>query len=412
LKDLLPVDQALTTILSAFQPATEELVPLKDAYYRVLSRNINATTDLPPFTNSSMDGFAVISQDTSSASYENPVSLTIDYDIPAGSNPEKSILPGHAARIMTGAPVPQGADAVVQVESTDSSRHDSSIKFPFNLKVFSPIKSGENIRLKGMDTHKGDPVLKSSSRLRPQEISALASFGFHQVPVHRTPRLAILSTGDELVPPEQPLLPGKIHESNSYSLEGLSKSMGCEVINLGIVGDDKNEIKRKLDLCCDLNIDLIMTSAGVSVGAFDFMKDVIRTNGKIDFWRVNMRPGKPIAFGSYRGIPLIGLAGNPVSAFVGFLVFIRPVVLKISGIKDLLPEVIPMTIDSPVESDGRQSYLRATSVFKDGKWIAHPASHQGSGNVLSLVNANTLLIIRPGVKSLPINSTVDAWLLD
>lgn len=412
MKDLLPVDQALTTILSAFQPAPEELVPIKDAYYRVLSRNINATTDLPPFTNSSMDGFAVISQDTSSASNENPVSLTIDYDIPAGSNPEKTILPGRGARIMTGAPVPQGADAVVQVESTDASRNDSSIKFPFNLKVFSPVKSGENIRLKGMDTHKGDPVLKSSSRLRPQEISALASFGIHQVPVHRTPRLAILSTGDELVPPEQPLLPGKIHESNSYSLEGLSKLMGCEVINLGIVGDDKNEIKRKLDLCSDLNIDLIMTSAGVSVGAFDFMKDVIRTNGKIDFWRVNMRPGKPIAFGSYRGIPLIGLAGNPVSAFVGFLVFIRPVVLKISGIKDLLPEVIPMTIDSPVESDGRQSYLRATSVFKDGKWIAHPASHQGSGNVLSLVNANTLLIIRPGVKSLPINSTVDAWLLD
>ena len=412
MKDLLPVDQALTSILSAFQPAPEELVPIKDAYYRVLSRNINATTDLPPFTNSSMDGFAVISQDTSSASNENPVSLTIDYDIPAGSNPEKTILPGRGARIMTGAPVPQGADAVVQVESTDASRNDSSIKFPFNLKVFSPVKSGENIRLKGMDTHKGDPVLKSSSRLRPQEISALASFGIHQVPVHRTPRLAILSTGDELVPPEQPLLPGKIHESNSYSLEGLSKLMGCEVINLGIVGDDKNEIKRKLDLCSDLNIDLIMTSAGVSVGAFDFMKDVIRTNGKIDFWRVNMRPGKPIAFGSYRGIPLIGLAGNPVSAFVGFLVFIRPVVLKISGIKDLLPEVIPMTIDSPVESDGRQSYLRATSVFKDGKWIAHPASHQGSGNVLSLVNANTLLIIRPGVKSLPINSTVDAWLLD
>jgi molybdopterin molybdotransferase len=412
LTDLLPVDQALTTILSAFQSAPEELVPLKDAYFRVLSRDINASTDLPPFTNSSMDGFAVISRDTSSASYENPVSLTVDYDIPAGSNPEKTILPGHAARIMTGAPVPQGADAVVQVELTDSSRHDSLIKFPFILKVSSSVESGENIRLKGMDTHKGEPVLKGSSRLRPQEISALASFGFHHVPVHRTPRLAILSTGDELVPPEKPLLPGKIHESNSYSLEGLSKSMGCEVINLGIVADDKNEIKQKLDLCCELKIDLIITSAGVSVGAFDFMKEVIENNGKIDFWRVNMRPGKPIAFGSYRGIPLIGLAGNPVSAFVGFLVFIRPVVLKISGIQNLLPEVIPMTIDSPVESDGRQSYLRATSVFKDGKWIAHPASHQGSGNVLSMVNANTLLIIRPGVKSLPINSTVDAWLLD
>jgi len=412
LTELIPVDQALLTILDGFKPTIEEHIPLDEAYGRVLSRDINATTDLPPFTNSSMDGFAVISRDTIKASPAKPVNLIIDFDIPAGSYPEKGIISGHAARIMTGAPLPAGSDAVVQVESTNSPRNDPSVTFPHTIQVFSPVLPGENIRPKGMDIQKEEPVLKRSARLRPQEISALASFGIHKVPVHRIPRIAVLSTGDELIPPEKNLAPGKIHESNSYSLVGLSKSLGCEVINLGIVPDDKTEIKRKLDLCCDLEIDLIITSAGVSVGAFDFVKDVIKSDGKIEFWRVNMRPGKPIAFGYYKGTPLIGLAGNPVSAFVGFLVFIRPAILILSGIEKITHDVIPMTIDAPIESDGRQSYLRANSTFKNGKWVAHPATHQGSGNVLSMVNANTLLIVPPGVKSLPVNAYVDAWLLE
>lgn len=167
-----------------------------------------------------------------------------------------------------------------------------------------------------------------------------------------------------------------------------------------------------MDLCVSQGIDLIITSAGVSVGAYDYVKEVIEAAGRIEFWKVNMRPGKPVAFGNYRSIPIIGLAGNPVSAFVGFLVFIRPVILKISGIEKLDPEFIPMRIDSAVESDGRQSYLRATAILKDGEWIAHPASHQGSGNVLSMVNSNALLIIPPGVKSLPANSKVQTWLLE
>jgi molybdopterin molybdotransferase len=408
----MPVDLALKTILSGFTPNPEEFCPLNNSYNRVLSRDIQAPNDLPPFTNSSMDGFAVKAKDTKNATRENPVKLLVDYDIPAGTQPQFEIQNNHAARIMTGAPLPNGADSVVQVESTDSKRYLTAGEFPFTVQVYSGVVVGENIRPAGMDIHAGESVLNKSSRLRPQEISALASLGIHQVPVFRSPRVAILSTGDELISPEFDLTPGKIHESNSYSLVGLSQALGCQVFNLGIVPDKTSEIETRLDQCKELNIDLIITSAGVSVGAYDFMKEVIESHGRIDFWRVNMRPGKPIAIGSYRSTPLIGLAGNPVSAFVGFLVFIQPVLLKLSGLTKLIPDVIPMTIDSGIESDGRQSYLRANSHFGYGKWIAHPASHQGSGNVLSMVNSNTLLIIPPGVKSLPINSVVDAWLLD
>jgi molybdopterin molybdotransferase len=412
LSDLMPVDQALERILARFTPKPEEFCSLNDSYGRVLSRDILASTDLPSFTNSSMDGFAVIASDVKDASRENPISLIVDYDIPAGSQPTREITAGHAARIMTGAPLPPGTNAIVPVEETDADRYSTTSVFPFSLKVMSSAKVGDYVRPQGMDIHAGDLVIRKSTCLRPQEISALASQGIHQVPVFRSPRVAILSTGDELIPPEEPLSPGKIHESNSYSLLGLSKSLGCEVFNLGIVRDDKSEIQARLDRCCDLQIDLIITSAGVSVGAYDLVKQVIGSHGQIDFWRVNMRPGKPIAFGSYRSIPLIGLAGNPVSAFVGFLVFIRPVLFRLSGMQKLTPDMVTMILDEGIESDGRQSYLRANSRFENGKWIAHPASHQGSGNVLSMVNANTLLIIPSGVKSLPINSLVNAWLID
>lgn len=410
--ELIPVEDALRKILSAFEPNPEEFCALEDSYGRVISQGILATTDLPPFTNSSMDGFAVRAEDTQGASLQHPVALTADYDIPAGFHPTKIIQPGHAARIMTGAPLPAGANAVVQVESTNCSRYEDTAAFPFLLKIFSEVAINENVRPQGMDVKQGQKIISPSTRLRPQEVSALAAMGILKVPVYKKPKIAVLSTGDELVTPEEPLSPGKIHESNSYSLIGLARDLGCEVINLGIVPDDKREIQKALDSCIDLGINLIATSAGVSVGAYDFVKDVIESAGRIDFWRVNMRPGKPIAFGNYRSIPLLGLAGNPVSSFVGFLVFIRPAILKMSGIQDLAPHITSVIIDTSVESDGRQSYLRANSYLKDGKWYAHPAAHQGSGNVLSMVNSNTLLIIPPGVKSLPINSHVDAWILE
>lgn len=410
--DLISVDDALDRILKNFYPKPEEYCNLHNAYGRIISRDIAALSDLPPFTNSSMDGFAVISADVAAATRSDPVELTVDYDIPAGSFPQKLITSGHSARIMTGASLAPGADAVIPVENTDSLRNDPACIFPFSVKVFSNVAKGDNIRPKGMDIKKGDPLIQKSSRLRPQEISALAALGISKIPVYQRPRIAILSTGDELVEPGESLPPGKIHESNSYSLLGLSKDLGCDVLYLGIAPDDRVEIKNQLDRCVSQGIDLIITSAGVSVGAFDYVKEVIESAGHINFWRVNMRPGKPVAFGEYRSIPLIGLAGNPVSAFVGFLVFIRPVILRISGVQNVFPAYIPMKIDSAVESDGRQSYLRANANLIDGEWFAHPASHQGSGNVLSMVNSNALLLIPPGVKSLPANSIVNTWYLE
>jgi molybdopterin molybdotransferase len=411
LTDLISVDDALSRILNSFSTKPEEYTHLLESYHRIVSRDITALSDLPPFTNSSMDGFAVIAEDLMNPSPTSPVKLIVDYDIAAGSDPKSQILPGHAARIMTGAPLPPGANAVVPVENTDSLRHDLSVSFPSTVNVFSSVGAGENVRPQGMDISKGQPIIRKSTRLRPQEISALAALGIFDVPVFQHPKVAVLSTGDELIPPEGALLPGKIHESNSYSLIGLARDLGCEVINLGIAPDNRLEIQNQLDKCVSQGIDLIISSAGVSIGAYDYVKEVIESKGRIEFWRVNMRPGKPVAFGDYRSIPIIGLAGNPVSAFVGFLVFIRPVILKISGIEKLDPEFIPMRIDVAVSSDGRQSYLRATAFLKDGEWIAHPAGHQGSGNVLSMVNSNALLIIPPGVKSLPANSRVQTWLL-
>lgn len=409
--DLISVDDAINRILNSISSKGEELSVLMDSYGRYLSRDVRALTDLPPFTNSSMDGFAVIASEIKTASPSLPVELIADFDIPAGSHPTQTIYPGHAARIMTGAPLPPGADAVIPVENTDSIRHEENKSFPFPVKVFSCVSTGENIRPKGMDIKNGEILIRKSTRLRPQEISALAALGITQVPVVQRPKVAILSTGDELITPEVTLEPGKIHESNSYSLIGLAKELGCEVRNLGIAPDDREEIKKRLDQCVSQKIDLIITSAGVSVGAYDYIKEVIEASGRIDFWRVNIRPGKPVAFGNYHSIPLVGLAGNPVSAFVGFLIFIRPIILKMFGVANLEPDLIPMRIDAAIESDGRQSYLRANAYFKGGEWIAHPASHQGSGNVLSMVNSNALLIIPPGVKSLPADSKVHTWLL-
>ena len=408
---LLSVDQARERILSHFQPVTTETLPLAGCSNRVLAQDMVAQNDLPPFDNSSMDGFAIRAGDVIEATTDSPRNLRVVADIPAGSHPTISLAAGEAARIMTGAPVPEGADAVVPVEDTGFNERDAGTPAPDEVQVFKPVKPGWNIRPRGMDILSGEIVLHKGRTLKPQDLGLLAMLGFANVPVFRKPRVALFSSGDELLPPEAPLEEGKIRDSNSYTLAALLEGAGAEVIRLGVARDNRDSVKAMLEKAVESHVDLILSSAGVSVGAFDFVKQVIESNGSMDFWRVNMRPGKPVAFGDYKNIPIIGLPGNPVSAFVGFEVFVRPALGKLGGLVSGSRQAVRVRCTEQIDSDGRESYLRAEVQEESGLLVARLTGHQGSGNLHSLVQANALLIIPAGVKCVPAGQDVDAWLI-
>jgi len=279
------------------------------------------------------------------------------------------------------------------------------------VKIFKRISPGENVRLRGKDLSKDDIVLRPGKLLNPQDIGLLAMLGIREVHVYRRPKIAMISTGDELIPVGKKLLPGKIHDSNAYTLSSQINRDGGEPLYLGIALDSEDSIRKLLDQALDSKADLILSTAGVSVGAFDYVRRVVEQNGELGFWRVNIRPGKPLLFGHYRGLPFIGLPGNPVSAFVGYEVFVRPAIQKLSGGKIQTRQTISVILSEAVESDGRESYLRGYVEKQSGVWMARLTGHQGSGNLLSLVQANALLIIPSEVKSLPSGAEIDAWLI-
>ncbi|MBE3037663.1 MAG: molybdopterin molybdotransferase MoeA [Chloroflexi bacterium] len=401
---MLSVSEARERILVVFLPVESQTVLLNHAAGRVLARDMAAETDLPLFDNSSVDGFALHKAD-----FACPRTLNVVADIRAGEASEKPIRPGQSARIMTGAPLPPGAEAVVMVEDTDFNVRTPGTPAPQTVTIHKSVRPGENIRRRGDDLHTGDEVLSAGMRLRAQEIGLLAMLGAADVLVYRQPRFALLSSGDELLPVEAPLTPGKIHESNSYALAALAETAGVELIRLGVAADTEADVRSRLERAVEAKADVIVSSAGVSVGAFDYVKYVIEEDGELDFWKVNMRPGKPLAFGKYRGVPFFGLPGNPVSAFVGFEVFVRPALEKLSGL-ELRPRPHQMArLAESLESDGRESYLRAVISQENGVLVARLTGHQGSGNIFSLVRANALLIVPSGVKSLPANSDVEIW---
>lgn len=408
---LLKVDEARARILSHFEPLGTETLPLVKCARRVLATDVAAQNDLPSFDNSAMDGFAVIASDLANAAPASPRTLDVVADIPAGANPDVTLAAGQAARIMTGAPIPKGADAVIPVEETDFQDRSPGTLAPKSVTVFKSLKAGDYVRAQGTDVQTGQPVLQTGHKLRPQDLGLLAMLGVADVPVYRKPRVALLSSGDELVPVDAPLRPGKIRDSNTYTLSALLEGAEVEVLNLGIAADRRESVERLLEKAAAQKVDLILSSAGVSVGAFDFIKDVVEAQGELTFWRVNMRPGKPLAFGKFRGIPIIGLPGNPVSAFVGFEVFVRPALERLSGLETISRPRVRVRLAESLSSDGRESYLRAYVREENGILCAHLAGHQGSGNLLSIVQANALLIIPAGVKSLAAGKDVDAWLL-
>ncbi len=411
--DLLPIREAQTRILSVIKEIKTEFCAPEEAYGRILAEDIRSPLRLPPFANSSMDGFAVRSDELSGASPTHPVRLPVVLDIPAGSSQEYTLPPGKAARIFTGAPLPLGADAVIPVEDTDqfSSLRDEAL--PVTVACFAPVKPGENCRPAGEDVELGQMVLTQSRTLQPQDVGLLVSLGIRQVQVARQARIALFSSGDELLTPGEPLSPGKIYDANHYVLKGLLESAGAEVVHLGIARDNPQSVIATLDKALENPPDLIISSAGVSVGVFDYVQQVITQQGNLSFWRVNMRPGKPVAFGDYKGIPFLGVPGNPVSAYIGCLVFALPFIRRLHGLPPFAQKTIRAVLTEPLKSsDGRESFYRGMLKKEDGLFTASLAGHQGSGNLFSLVRANALLIVPAGVKLITAGDEVDAWPLE
>ena len=410
--EYLTVAEALAAVLDGVSVLPAEPVPLLEALGRVLAEPVIAKDDLPSFANSAMDGYAVRAADLASASADNPVTLKVVGDIAAGAVPDVTLVPATTARIMTGAPVPPGADAVVPVEDTSEPWRNPDRPLPEAVDVRRSVNAGDYLRHPGEDIEAGQPVLASGHVIRPQEIGVLAALGVSRVRVIRQPRVGILATGDELVAIEEALQPGKIRNSNGYAQAAQVLAMGAAPVWLGIARDTEADVRAKLQRGLDEGVDLFVSSAGVSVGAYDVVKAVLEAEGNVGFWRVRMRPGKPLAFGTYHGVPYLGLPGNPVSAMVSFERFARAAILKMAGHTRLARPQVTATLTDTIHSDGRESYVRAVVQQKAGEYMATTTGSQGSHIMTSLVKANALLIVPEGVKMVAAGEQLQAWMID
>jgi len=417
---MISVDEALEYVMKHFEPLEPEEVEILDTLDRVLAEDVYSDTDIPPFDNSAMDGYAVRAADTVGASHKAPITLRVIANLAAGYTTVLVVEAGTAIRIMTGAPLPAGADAVVRFEETSEGlpadeRTDRRIldwEQGAWIEVFKQVIVGENVRRAGEDIHKGELVLAEGTILRPQEIGVLASLGRARVRVIRRPRVAILATGDELIGVDEPLAPGKIRNSNEYSNAALVQRYGGIPVRLGIARDDVEELTAKIREGLAERVDLFLTSAGVSVGDYDVVKDVLGAEGEMHFWQVRMKPGKPLAFGEIQGVPLLGLPGNPVSAMVSFEQFARPAILKMLGKTRLRKPTVEAILEEDVESSGRRSFKRAVITKRDGEYYASVTGPQGSGVLTSMVKANGLAVIPEGIRHLKAGERVTVQMLD
>jgi len=320
------------------------------------------------------------------------------------------IGPGQAARIMTGAPVPAGADAVIPVEATDEPMHADAL--PAQVKVFSNSNQGDHIRPAGGDIRRGQKALSAGVVIRPAEIALMAALGVAQVRVIRRPRVAILATGDELVEPGGNLLPGQIRNANGWGTTAQVMRYGGLPIQLGIARDTADDLRAKLAQGLAANADLFVVSAGVSVGAYDLVKDVVASEGELNFWRVRMRPGKPLVFGQYHSVSFFGLPGNPVSAMLTFEQFVRPAIIKLSGRANWQKPVREVELAEAVTSDGRETYARAWVKHEGERYVARLSGGQASNVLSALVAANALVIIPAGQTRVEAGARVLAQMLD
>ncbi len=410
---MLSVEDALERVLSYFHTLEAERVPILESLGRVLAEDVYADVDIPPHSNSAMDGYAVLAADTRGASADAPKRLRVVADLAAGYVTETEVTHGTAIRIMTGAPVPPGADAVVRFEDTEQG--DGWV----DIQVEVPVQ--KNVRLAGEDLRKGTLALKKGSRVRPQEVGMLATVGRKDVLVTRKPRVAILATGDEVVDIDVPLLPGKIRNANSYSNAAQVLHCGGTPVLLGIARDQVEDLTQKIRSGLEQEVDLFLTSGGVSVGDFDVVKEVLATEGDMSFWRVRMKPGKPFAFGQISGVPLLGLPGNPVSAMISFELFARPAILKMLGMdKWRRPTIEATLMDEVRRKDERRHYLRVrvekappgAEGQPAGGYRAYLTGEQGSGILSSMVLANGVAIISEDASRVPAGTRVQVMMLD
>lgn len=400
---LISIDEARNRVLAEAFVLPVEVLPLGEVAGRVLGEEIVASHSVPPFDNAGMDGFAVRAVDIVEATGGTPVSLHVLETIPAGRVATCALGPEQAAKIMTGAPIPEGADVVVQSEVTEE--RDGRVL------VFEAAKRGKNIRRAGEDVEAGSRVLGPGSILGPAEIGLIASLGHPTVQVHRLPRVAVLSTGSELVEVDRPLGPGQIRNSNSYSLRALCQQMGIEPTMLGIVPDDYGATKDMVQK--GLDYDVLITTGGVSVGQFDFIKDIQDELGvQRRLWGVAMKPGKPLVFGVRDHTLVFGLPGNPVSAMVSFELFVRPALLHLMGHANTVRPLYRAVIsENASNSDGRVYVVRVRAWREDGTWHVSSTGAQGSGILRSMVGANGLVFIPGGTRGVKAGETVDFLLL-
>lgn len=402
---MLSVQEALQRILSHVDVLETEKVPIVKAAGRIMAEDILAPVDLPHFANSAMDGYAVRATDVEAV----PVVLQVVEDIPAGHAPQVALKEGQAARIMTGAALPPMADAVVPVEATSEQQFRETA--PATVEIEVTVKPYDYVRLVGEDVRSGEMVLQQGRRLRPVDVGMLAALGYTGVVVYRRPRVAVISTGDELLSLGQPLSPGKIRETNSHVLSAMIHELGGIPLTHGIARDSRDDVRAHFDAAVEQGADLVLSSAGVSVGAFDVVKSVLDEMGSVNFWKVNMRPGKPLTFGHVRDVLFVGLPGNPVSSVVTFMVFVRPILARMQRLNHQV-KTRRVRLGETMSSDGRMTFVRVRLENEEGHLMAYSTGTQSSGALSSLVKADGLLIIPAGVQQVEQGDYLELWPLD
>ena len=406
MSDLKSVDAHLADILGVVEPIQPLHLQLLDAHGCILSETVTADVDLPPFDNSSVDGYAVRVDDVAAASDTKPVQLPVVGDVAAGAPSAYTVQPGLCVRIMTGAPVPVGADAVVPLEWTDRGLA--------SVTITQAPKPGANIRRLGEDVQHGQAVLESGTRLGPGQLGLLAAVGRDRVTVRPRPRVVVVSTGSELVEPGTRTTAGQIHESNSFILTTAAKEAGALAFRVGIVPDDPRSL---MDAIEDqlIRADLVLTSGGVSVGAYDVVKEVLSRLGTVSFDTVAMQPGKPQGFGTIGPdkTPIITLPGNPVSSYVSFEVFVRPVIRRMLGVEPLHRPVVRAVCQEGFRSSpGKRQYMRGWLDVAEGRYVVRPVGGPGSHLVHGLAHANALIVIPEAVTEVAEGSAVEVMVLE
>jgi molybdopterin molybdotransferase len=402
---MLSVAEARSRVLDAIAHGPIDSVLVRDALGLVIAQTVTAPHPLPRFDNSAMDGYAVRGEDGAGASEATPVALEVIGEVRAGDPGDLKVTPGTAVRIMTGAPLPAGADAIVPVEETSESGG--------RVEVRASAPMGRHVRPAGDDLAAGDTLVEAGVELGPGELALLATMGVSPVPVRRGPRVAVVVTGDELVPPETKPGPGQIRDSNSVALRTLVADAGAEPVVFPPVPDDRTAT---LDALRDAarGADLVVSSGGVAVGRYDFVKDVIEELGHIELWRVAMQPGRPVVLGAIGDTPFLGLPGNPVSIHVGFEQFVRPAIRKMRGCRSLLRPTITATLTETVKKlPGRLHFVRVRLEAAEGGWSATPTGPQGSHIQSSLIDCHGVARFDIDESVLEANSevVVEVWRL-